>query len=149
MNNFKATKTEPKHLSDDKLIIQFIIMQDFFKDLKVIELAGVLAGPSVGMFFSELGAKVHKIENKRTDGDITRQWKQKNEDPHSKSSAYFASINWSKEHLFLDLRNENEKSICLDLIADADILISNFKSSSAIKLGLDHESLKKLNENLI
>jgi len=39
-----------------------------FKDLKVIELASVLAGPAVGMFFSELGAEVIKIENKRTGG---------------------------------------------------------------------------------
>ena len=35
-----------------------------FESLKVVELAGVLAGPSVGMFFAELGAKVLKIENK-------------------------------------------------------------------------------------
>ena len=38
---------------------------DFFKDLKVIELASVLAGPSVGLFFAEQGAQVLKIENKK------------------------------------------------------------------------------------
>ena len=38
-------------------------MKDTFKDLKIIELAGVLAGPSVGHFFVELGAKVIKVEN--------------------------------------------------------------------------------------
>ncbi|HMP15371.1 MAG TPA: CoA transferase [Saprospiraceae bacterium] len=41
-----------------------------FKDLRIIELAGVLAGPAVGMFFAELGATVIKIENKTTGGDI-------------------------------------------------------------------------------
>ncbi|MDC0339168.1 CoA transferase, partial [Flavobacteriales bacterium] len=43
-----------------------------FKDLKVVELASVLAGPAVGMFFAELGANVIKIENKKTNGDVTR-----------------------------------------------------------------------------
>ena len=41
-------------------------MNAIFKDLKVIELAGVLAGPSVGQFFAELGANVIKIENPKT-----------------------------------------------------------------------------------
>ena len=50
-------------------------MNNIFSNLKVIELAGVLAGPSVGVFFSELGAKVIKIENKKTQGDVTRTWK--------------------------------------------------------------------------
>ena len=48
---------------------------EFFKDLLVVELASVLAGPAVGMFFAELGAKVIKIENKVTEGDVTRRWK--------------------------------------------------------------------------
>ena len=46
-----------------------------FKDLKVLELSSVLAGPAVGMFFSELGASVLKVENKLTGGDVTRNWK--------------------------------------------------------------------------
>ncbi|WP_293566910.1 CoA transferase, partial [Phaeodactylibacter sp.] len=40
--------------------------QQFFEGLKVIELASVLAGPAVGMFFAELGAEVIKVENART-----------------------------------------------------------------------------------
>lgn len=48
-----------------------MILDSFFKDLKVIELASVLAGPAVGMFFAELGAHVIKIENKTT-GEIGR-----------------------------------------------------------------------------
>ena len=55
-------------------------MDEIFKDLKIIELASVLAGPAVGMFFSELGADVTKIENKNAGGDITRTWKLSKED---------------------------------------------------------------------
>ena len=50
-----------------------------FKNLKVLELSSVLAGPAVGMFFSELGAQVVKVENKTTNGDVTRKWKLPNE----------------------------------------------------------------------
>jgi crotonobetainyl-CoA:carnitine CoA-transferase CaiB-like acyl-CoA transferase len=45
-----------------------MMLNDVFKDLKVIELAGVLAGPSVGYFFAELGAEVIKIENPKPKG---------------------------------------------------------------------------------
>ena len=50
-----------------------------FKDLKVVELASVLAGPTVGLFFAELGADVLKVENATTGGDVTRNWKTPNE----------------------------------------------------------------------
>jgi len=55
----------------------------YFKGLKVVELASVLAGPSVGLFFAELGAEVIKIENKKTGGDVTRSWKLPSEDKKS------------------------------------------------------------------
>ena len=53
--------------------------RNMLKNLKILELANVLAGPSVGMFFSELGAKVIKVENKKTQGDLTRKWLLPNE----------------------------------------------------------------------
>ncbi len=52
-----------------------------FKNLKVIELANVLAGPAVGQFFAELGAEVIKIENVNTQGDVTRKWKTRMKNP--------------------------------------------------------------------
>lgn len=49
--------------------------------ITVIELAGVLAGPSVGLFFAQLGARVIKVES--ASGDVTRHWKLKSEDSNS------------------------------------------------------------------
>ena len=46
-----------------------------FRQLKILEISNVLAGPAVGMFFAELGAKVIKVENKLSNGDLTRKWK--------------------------------------------------------------------------
>ncbi len=125
------------------------MQHNFFKDLQVIELASVLAGPAVGQFFSELGATVIKIENKNTDGDITRKWKLATEDANKEYSAYYCSVNWNKHVMQVDLRNSAEKKEILDLIVDADIVISNFKLNSAKKMGVDFESLKKVNPELI
>lgn len=119
-----------------------------FESLKVIELASVLAGPSVGMFFAELGAKVIKVENKRTNGDVTRNWKLPNE-KEGNVSAYFSSINWGKEHIFIDYSNDEDHNQLLGLLIDADIVICNFKKGAAVKFNLDYNSIKALNPNVI
>ncbi|TND08398.1 MAG: acyl CoA transferase/carnitine dehydratase [Bacteroidetes bacterium] len=121
----------------------------FLKDLTVIELAGVLAGPSAGMFFAELGARVIKIENPETGGDVTRSWKLASEDPHSPVSAYYASVNWNKEVRFTNLKSESGKKEVYGLITSADIVITNFKTGDAEKMGFDAGSLFALNDKLI
>lgn len=121
----------------------------FFKDLKIVEFASVLAGPAVGMFFAELGAEVIKIENKTTGGDVTRGWKLPVENPDAPVSAYFCSVNWGKKHLFLDLTNTEDQKTALGLVETADVVISNFKPSSARRLGVDAGRLRTLNPRLI
>jgi crotonobetainyl-CoA:carnitine CoA-transferase CaiB-like acyl-CoA transferase len=124
-------------------------MTDFFKDLKIVELANVLAGPAVGMFFSEQGAEVIKIENKLTYGDVTRTWKLPTEDKNNSFSSYYASVNYNKKKIFVDLTNEREKQQVYNLIEDADIVISNYKPGDDIKLGMDYSTLKHINPNVI
>lgn len=123
--------------------------KEIFKDLKVVELAGVLAGPGVGYFFAELGAKVIKIENPKTNGDVTRSWKLKTEDPKEKTSAYFWSVNGGKEHLFWDITQTKALQQLYDLIKDADIVITNYKFGDAEKLKVDYPTLSALNSKLI
>ncbi len=124
-------------------------MDSIFKNLKIVELANVLAGPAVGMFFAELGAEVVKVENKSTNGDVTRSWKLPSENPKSKSSAYYASVNWNKKTIFADLKNEKDKTKILSLIKKADIVITNYKKVDDVKLGMDYKALKKINPKLI
>jgi len=119
------------------------------KDLVVIELASVLAGPDVGMFFAELGARVIKIENKTTNGDVTRNWKLPSENKTAKVSAYFASVNWNKKSLFLDLQNIQDRNKVHELVKEADIVISNYKKGDDIKLKVDYKTLKKINPRII
>lgn len=120
-----------------------------FSDITVIELAGVLAGPSAGLFFAELGAKVIKIENPKTDGDVTRSWKLYAENANDKESAYYWSINAGKEVQFLDLTLEKDLLHFYSLIKTADILISNYKCGDDIKLKVDYKTLKEINSGLI
>lgn len=124
-------------------------MNAIFKDLKVLELASVLAGPAVGMFFAELGATVLKIENAKVGGDVTRTWKLASESKEAAISAYYCAINWNKEVLMLDLDNPEDKARVYNLVKEADLVIANYKKSSAEKLGMDYESLKNLNPQLI
>ncbi|MFZ5552216.1 MAG: CaiB/BaiF CoA transferase family protein [Bacteroidota bacterium] len=120
-----------------------------FSHLKVVELASVLAGPAAGMFFAELGAQVIKVENKKTGGDVTRNWKNKNEEASSPLSAYFASVNWGKEHITLDYTDATDLQKTKEILKTADIVIANFKPGDAKKFGLDYTSLKKENPGII
>lgn len=120
-----------------------------FEGLKVVELASVLAGPMVGSFFSELGAEVIKIENSKTGGDITRHWKLPSEENSKIISAYYASANYGKSSLFLDLSAESDYLKALDVIRTADIVLVNFKPGDAIKLKLDYSAIKKINPTII
>lgn len=124
-------------------------MNQYFKDLVVIELAGVLAGPSAGLFFAELGARVIKIENPKTGGDVTRSWKLHSEDATDKTSAYYWSINAGKEILFLDLSLDKDLQHFYSFIKTADIVISNYKLDDDKKLKVDYTTLKEINPKLI
>ncbi len=124
-------------------------MNKLFSDLVIVELASVLAGPSVGMFFAELGATVIKVENPRTNGDITRSWHTKDENSQSDISAYFSCVNWGKYSIGLDFNNSDEFRLLKKLIEKADVVIVSFKPGDAKKLNLDYESFSKINEKII
>lgn len=111
-----------------------------FEGLKVVELATVLAGPEVGRFFAELGATVVKYEP--PGGDVTRGWRLSNEDRTSSISAYFASVNSRKTYDSLDLKSESGLNALQNVLADADLLITNFKPSDEESFGLSSGELR-------
>lgn len=121
---------------------------EIFKDFKVLELASVLAGPSVGQFFAELGAEVIKVENPTTHGDVTRSWKVTGEKTDDRS-AYFCSVNWGKKSIALDLQKPSDLAVVQKLAARADLIIASYKPGDAEKLGVDYQKLSKHNPGLI
>lgn len=119
-----------------------------FENLKVLELASVLAGPSVGQFFAELGAEVIKIENLHTGGDITRTWKGAREQTDDRS-AYFCAINWGKKSVALNLADKHDQYVVHELAAQSDVVIASYKPGDAEKLGVAYHQLKTTNPRLI
>jgi crotonobetainyl-CoA:carnitine CoA-transferase CaiB-like acyl-CoA transferase len=118
------------------------------KELIILDLSTVLAGPSVGMFFAELGAKVIKIEHP-SQADVTRSWKLPSENNASSVSAYFSSVNYGKSYLKLDLSDKDQHASFLELVRTADVLISNFKKGDDQKLHLETSFLHSINPKLI
>ena len=116
--------------------------------LKVVELARVLAGPWAGQTLADLGADVIKIES--PEGDDTRKWGppfvERGDD---RSAAYFHGTNRGKASVVADLKTEAGQALVRDLVADADVLIENFKVGGLAKYGLDYDTLSRLNPRLV
>jgi len=116
--------------------------------LKVVELARILAGPWIGQSLADLGADVIKVEAES--GDDTRSWGPPFiERDGDKTAAYYYAANRGKDTVVADFRTSEGQQQVRDLIADADILIENFKVGGLAKYGLDYDSLKELNPRLI
>ena len=120
-----------------------------FTQLLVVEAASVLAGPLVGQFFAELGARVIKFENAQTGGDVTRSWRTTGENARADISAYFSCANFGKESIAVNLHLESDTNLLRDAISKADIFLHNWKAGDAEKFGFDVESCCALNSKLI
>ncbi|MDG1281027.1 MAG: CaiB/BaiF CoA-transferase family protein [Pseudorhodobacter sp.] len=116
--------------------------------LRVIELARILAGPWAGQTLADLGAEVIKVE--APEGDDTRRWGPPFLDHGGeKSAAYFHAANRGKKSVTVDFRTPEGQETVRRLVADADIVIENFKLGGLKKYGLDYDSLRKVNPRLI
>ena len=117
--------------------------------LKVIELARILAGPWAGQTLADLGAEVIKVES--PEGDDTRTWGPpfiQNPDG-SRDAGYFHATNRGKKSVVIDFRTPEGQAEVRRLVADADVLIENFKVGGLAKYGLDYASLSALNPRLV
>jgi crotonobetainyl-CoA:carnitine CoA-transferase CaiB-like acyl-CoA transferase len=120
-----------------------------FDGIQVLDLSSILAGPLTASFFAECGAYVIKVENKLTSGDATRTWKLPSEPAEQSFSAYYASANYGKQVIMLDLTTETDMTILQLLIKKSDIIISNFQKHVGEKLNLTPHQLVKSNPEAI
>jgi crotonobetainyl-CoA:carnitine CoA-transferase CaiB-like acyl-CoA transferase len=118
--------------------------------IKVIELARILAGPWAGQVLADLGAEIIKVERPGT-GDDTRQWGPPfvEYEDGGKDAAYFHACNRGKRSVAIDFEKLEGRDIILKLLANADVLIENFKVGGLAKHGLDYASVRKLNPRLV
>ncbi len=116
--------------------------------LRVIELARILAGPWAGQTLSDLGADVIKVE--APEGDDTRRWGPPFIDrDDDRSAAYFHATNRGKKSVTVDFRTPEGQETVRRLVAEADVVIENFKVGGLAKYGLDYAALSTLNPRLI
>lgn len=111
--------------------------------LRVIDLTRVLSGPFCTMILGDLGADVIKIEPPK--GDPVRAQGTMTDG----RSGYFAGFNRNKRSVVLDLYSDAGKAVLRRLLADADVLVENFRPGTLDKLGLDETTLKDMNPRLI
>lgn len=108
--------------------------------IKVVEFTHMVMGPAAGLILADLGADVIKIEP--AGGDSTRRL------PGS-GAGYFPMYNRNKRSLCVDLKSPSGKEAVLKLVADADVVIENFRPGTMDRLGFGYEALRARNPRLI
>ncbi len=111
--------------------------------LRVIELGQLLAGPFAGCMLGYFGAEVIKVEP--PGGDPIRNWRQVKDG----TSLWWRSLGRNKKCISLDLKTEKGRDLVRELLQSADIVVENFRPGVLEDWGLDPESLRKDNPNLI
>ncbi|WGU40689.1 CaiB/BaiF CoA-transferase family protein [Phenylobacterium sp. NIBR 498073] len=115
------------------------------KDLKVVEMGTLIAGPFCGQILGDFGADVIKIEDPKT-GDPMRQW---GRSLPKGLSPWWPVIGRNKRSVGLDLRTPEGREIATKLIDQADVLIENFRPGTLEKWGMGYEALAARNPRLI
>ena len=114
--------------------------------VRVLDLTQMLAGPYATMLLADLGADVVKVEPPR--GDMTRDNPPHLDDDEA-YGGYFHSVNRNKRSVVIDLKSEAGKETLRGMVADADVLVENFKVGTMDRLGLSYESLREINSGLV
>jgi crotonobetainyl-CoA:carnitine CoA-transferase CaiB-like acyl-CoA transferase len=116
--------------------------------IRVIDASRVLAGPFATMLLADLGADVIKVEP--PGGDETRTWGPPWwGDPTERRSAYFAAVNRNKRSAVLDLRTDDGRETLDRLLATADLLVHNYRPSTAARLGLETDAVGARHPDLV
>ena len=113
--------------------------------VRVLDLARVFAGPVCGQALGDFGAEVIKVEHPGR-GDDTRDWGLR---IGQTETTYYNSMNRNKRSIAIDLQTADGLKIIHDLLPQCDVVIHNFKTGGAEKLGLGYEQLKALKPDLI
>ena len=114
--------------------------------IRVLDVTQVMAGPFCSMLLGDLGADVIKIEPPGT-GDQTRSamgFKMKGPD-----SMGFLNMNRNKRSLALNLKSDAGRDLLLDMAANADVLVENYRPGVMARLGLGYEAMRARNPGLI
>lgn len=115
--------------------------------IRVIELANYVAAPIVGRIFADMGAEVIKIEGRG--GDAWRATSLNHTRTEEEENPLFDLFNVGKKSITLNIKSEEGRKVLFDLLEDADVLVTNTRNQSLVKLGIDYESIKERFPRLI
>jgi crotonobetainyl-CoA:carnitine CoA-transferase CaiB-like acyl-CoA transferase len=114
--------------------------------LRVLDLSTVLAGPNCARYLGDFGAEVIKVE--RPDGGDslrTMAWK----DPRDGVGLWWKLVGRNKRCITLDLKDEADRDVLLRLVAEADVLVENFRPGTLERLGLGPDVLHAARPSLV
>jgi formyl-CoA transferase len=121
------------------------LTQGALSDLVVIEMGTLIAGPFCGQILGDFGAEVIKVEDPRV-GDPMRQW---GRSLPQGLSPWWPVIGRNKKSVGIDLRQPEGQALAKELIAQADVVVENFRPGAMEKWGLSYEALSAVNPRLI
>jgi crotonobetainyl-CoA:carnitine CoA-transferase CaiB-like acyl-CoA transferase len=115
--------------------------------VKVVELCHLIAGPYCCQMLADEGATVIKVEP--PEGELTRHREPIRHTADGEVTAYFASLNRDKESVALDLKNPQGAAVFAQLLAGADVFVTNMRPAALQRLGFDPQSLHERHPRLI
>jgi len=120
-------------------------MRHPLSNVRILDLTLIMAGPYCTLILGDLGAEVIKIERPGV-GEGAR-----GVPPHffEGESAYFIAMNRNKQSMTLDLKSEKGREIFYELTKNSDVVIDNFRPGVVKNLGVDYDTLKKINPKII
>lgn len=119
-------------------------MKGTLDGIRVLDMARVLSGPHCSMILGDLGAEVIKIE-KPGKGDMVRA----NYPRVNGTATYYYAHNRNKKSMTLNFRKAGAKEIFLKLVAEADVVVENFRAGTMEAMGLSYDVLKQVNPGII
>jgi len=114
------------------------------QDIVVIEFGNFVAGPTSGQLLTDLGATVIKIEP-----PVGEPWRHSSPSSPKGESRLFIALNRGKKSVCIDLKTIEGQKVCHDIVAKADAVISNNRTSTSEKLKYDWNTLSKINPKLV
>ena len=117
--------------------------------VKVLDLTWHIAGPYCTKLLADYGADVIKVERPGSGDPARRMGPFLRDDPHPEKSELFLHLNTNKKSITLNLKSDTGKKILRELVRGVDVVVENFSPHVMSSLGLDHESLEKINPQLV
>ena len=116
------------------------------ENITILDLSRMLPGPYCSMILSDLGGDVLRVEDPRYPYGSPPPFFQKG---RYRESAFNFILNRNKKSITLNLKQEKAKQIFYDLVKQADVVLDTYRPKVTAKLGIDYETLKKINSSII